>query len=142
MGLMKIDNVSYRYDGAGKNVLSGVSAEFVAGKVYAIVGKSGAGKSTLLSLLSGLDVCEQGAILYDGKDLKQIDRDVYRAKSVGVVFQSYNLLLNATAVENIVLSMDISGVGSDVLGAMDKKAYAHKLLEDVGIDRETAAGRF
>jgi putative ABC transport system ATP-binding protein len=61
-----------------------------------------------LSLISGLDVCGGGSILYNGADLKSMNRDDYRAKNIGVVFQSYNLLLNATAVENIVLSMNIS----------------------------------
>jgi putative ABC transport system ATP-binding protein len=130
---MKIDNVSYKYDGGSKNVLNSMSAEFSAGKVYTIVGKSGSGKTTLLSLISGLDACTDGAILYNGRNLKEIDRDMYRAKNIGVIFQSYNLLLNATAAENIVLSMNISG--SDV---KDKKARAYKLLEDIGIDRETA----
>jgi putative ABC transport system ATP-binding protein len=133
MSLMKIDNVSYKYDGGTKNVLNNMSVDFETGKIYAIVGKSGSGKTTLLSLISGLDTCTQGTILYNGESLNKIDRDDYRAKSVGVIFQSYNLLLNATAVENIVLSMNISGSAEK-----DKKAYAYKLLEDVGIDRETA----
>jgi len=133
MSLMKVENVSYRYDGAGKNVLANMNAEFEAGKLYAIVGKSGSGKTTLLSLLSGLDVCKDGAVFYNGRSLKEIDRDAYRAKSIGVIFQSYNLLLNATAVDNIVLSMNISGSSEK-----DKKEYTYKLLENVGIDRETA----
>jgi len=133
MSLMKIENVSYKYDGGSKNVLNNMSVEFAAGKMYAIVGKSGSGKTTLLSLLSGLDACTQGAIFYNGKNLREIDRDNYRAKSIGVIFQSYNLLLNATAAENIVLSMNISG--SDI---KDKKAHAYNLLENIGIDRETA----
>ena len=133
MGLMKINNISYKYIGGSKNVLNNMSVEFESGKVYTIVGKSGSGKTTLLSLVSGLDTCTQGEILYNGDDLKNINRDDYRAKSIGVIFQSYNLLLNATAVENIVLSMNISGSG-----VKDKKAYAYKLLSDIGIDRETA----
>ena len=133
MSLMKIDNISYRYDGGNKNVLNNMSVEFDAGKLYVIVGKSGSGKTTLLSLLSGLDTCENGVILYDGKNIKEIDRDVYRSKNIGVIFQGYNLLLNATAVENIVLSMNISG--NDI---KDKKSHAYKLLADIGIDKETA----
>ena len=133
MSLMKINNLSYKYDGGSKNVLNNMSAEFESGKVYTIVGKSGSGKTTLLSLISGLDTCTQGEILYNGRNLKEINRDDYRAKSIGVIFQAYNLLLNATAAENIVLSMNISG--SDM---KDKKAYAYKLLADIGIDRETA----
>lgn len=133
MSLMKVENLTYRYENSKNNVLNKINMEFDKGKVYAIVGKSGSGKTTLLSLLSGLDVCTDGNILFNDKSLKEINRDDYRAKSIGVVFQSYNLLLNATAAENIVLSMNISG--SDV---KDKKAYAYKLLGKMGINEETA----
>ena len=133
MSLMKIQDLIYKYENSKKNVLNRINAEFDTGKVYAIVGKSGSGKTTLLSLISGLDVSTGGDILFNDKNLKEIDRDDYRAKSIGVVFQSYNLLLNATAVENIVLSMNISGSNEK-----DKKEYAYKLLEKMGIDRETA----
>ena len=133
MSLMKIEDLTYRYDSSKKNVLNKISAEFEKGSVYAIVGKSGSGKTTLLSLLSGLDVCTEGSILYNDKNLKNINRDDYRAKSIGVIFQSYNLLLNATAADNIVLSMNISGSVET-----NKKDYAYKLLEKIGIDRETA----
>ena len=133
MSLMKIENLTYKYDSSKKNVLNKVTAEFDKGKVYAIVGKSGSGKTTLLSLISGLDVCADGSILFNGQDLKLLNRDEYRAKSIGVVFQSYNLLLNATAVENIVLSMNISGNKEK-----NKEAYAYNLLDKMGIDKETA----
>ena len=83
--------------------------------------------------MSGLDVCTTGEILYEDNNLKKVDRDEYRAKNIGVIFQSFNLLTNATAVENIVLSMNISG--SKV---PDKKSFAYNLLEKVGIDKETA----
>jgi len=66
----------------------------------------------------------------------QIDRDEYRSKSVGVIFQSYNLLLNSTAVYNITLSMNISE--SDVRERQAKRNHAYSLLNKVGIDRETA----
>lgn len=133
MSVLTLKNVTYKYEGVKKNVLKGIDAEFMAGKVYTVVGKSGAGKSTLLSLISGLDVSTGGEILYSGADLKTINRDDYRAKSIGVIFQSFNLLLNATAIENIILSMNISGSSEK-----DKKAYAYALLEKVGIDKETA----
>lgn len=133
MTVLTLKNVSYQYEGTNKTVLKDINAEFFAGKVYTIVGKSGAGKSTLLALISGLDVCTNGEILYSGRNLQEINRDDYRAKSIGVIFQSYNLLLNATAVENIVLSMNISE--SKV---PDKKAFAYTLLDKVGIDKETA----
>jgi putative ABC transport system ATP-binding protein len=101
--------------------------------VYAVIGKSGSGKSTLLSLIAGLDVCTEGEILYGERDLKEIDRDEYRAKGIGVVFQAFNLITNSTAIDNIVLSMHISGSKE-----RDKKSFAYELLKKVGIDKETA----
>ena len=133
MSVLTLSNVTYKYDGTKKNVLKGVSASFEAGKVYAIVGKSGSGKSTLLSLIAGLDVCTNGKILHGESDLAELDRDEYRAKGIGVVFQAFNLITNSTAIDNIVLSMQISRCKEH-----DKKAFAYKLLQDVGIDRETA----
>lgn len=131
--VLTLENVTYQYEGARKNVLKGVNAVFEKGLVYTIVGKSGAGKSTLINLISGLDVSTDGDILCENVSLKNIDRDKYRAEKVGVVFQSYNLLTNATAVQNIVLSMHISKSPEK-----DKTAYAYALLEKVGIDREKA----
>ncbi|MEG1482264.1 ABC transporter ATP-binding protein [Clostridium sp.] len=134
MGILNVKNVSYAYSGANKNVLSDINIDFVKSKIYSIIGKSGAGKTTLLSLISGLDICNKGEILYNGKNLNNIDRDEYRAKSIGVIFQGYNLLNNYTAVENIILSMEISNVE-----VKDKREYAYNLLNKVGIDKETAS---
>jgi len=139
MSVLTLKNVAYRYEGTGKDVLSGITANFDAGKVYAIAGKSGSGKSTLLSLIAGLDTCTNGAIWYGKTDLKSMDRDVYRANHIGVIFQAYNLLTNASAVENIVLSMYISNSGA--FDKKQKKEHAYTLLEKVGIDREKANRR-
>jgi putative ABC transport system ATP-binding protein len=136
MKCLELQNVSYRYDGGTETVLNGISATFESGKVYTIIGQSGAGKSTLLSLISGLDICKEGDILYKEKSVRKLDRDEYRSKSVGVIFQSFNLLLNSTAVYNITLSMNISD--SDIKNKQAKKEYAYELLEKVGIDYETA----
>jgi putative ABC transport system ATP-binding protein len=133
MSILKLSNVSYKYDSTNKTILKGVTAEFDSGKLYTIMGKSGSGKTTLLSLISGLDICTEGTVDYNGNLLSKIDRDKYRAESVGVIFQSYNLLTNATAIENIVLSMNISEVKEK-----NKKKIAYELLEKVGVDRETA----
>ncbi|QLY80848.1 ABC transporter ATP-binding protein [Clostridium intestinale] len=133
MSILKLSNVSYKYDSTNKTILKGVTAEFDSRKLYAIMGKSGAGKTTLLSLISGLDICTEGTIDYNGNLLSKIDRDKYRAESVGIIFQSYNLLTNATPIENIVLSMNISKVKE-----INKKKIAYELLEKVGVDRETA----
>jgi putative ABC transport system ATP-binding protein len=132
MSVLAIQNAAYKYED-GKMVFKNVNLSFEAGKVYTIVGKSGAGKSTLLYLLAGLDTCTDGQIAYQGKNLSNLNRNRYRARSVGVIFQGFNLLTNATALENILLSMHISGVSDG-----GKKDKAYTLLEKVGIDREKA----
>lgn len=104
---------------------------FECGQIYAIIGKSGSGKTTLLSLLAGLDVCSEGSVTYHQTSLKDINRDVYRAQEIGVIFQNYNLLYTSTAIGNIKLSMNISK-----MDIADKKAYAHALLDKVGIPME------
>lgn len=129
MSVLTLDHVCYQYSGAKKPALTDVCADFEKGKVYAIIGLSGAGKSTLLSLIAGLDVATEGVISYNGKDLKTLDRDDYRGKEIGVVFQSYNLMKNASAMDNILLSMNISSVKSK-----DMKAEADGLLNRVGIE--------
>jgi ABC-type antimicrobial peptide transport system, ATPase component len=136
MNCLELVDVSYRYDGSTKPVLNQINAAFESGKVYTIIGESGAGKSTLLSLISGLDICREGDVYYDGKNLRELDRDDYRAKSIGVIFQGYNLLTNSTAVYNITLSMNISE--SEIKDRRAKKETAYALLQKVGVDRETA----
>jgi putative ABC transport system ATP-binding protein len=130
---LTLQNVSYQYEGSKKTIFKDVNLRFEAGKVYIIVGKSGAGKSTLLSLLSGLDTATNGQIEYDGLNLSEINRNHYRAKKAGIMFQSLNLLTNATAIDNIILSMNISGITG-----IDKKSRTFELLEKVGISREKA----
>jgi putative ABC transport system ATP-binding protein len=133
MSILVLENIKYRYEGAKNHALRGINADFAMGKVYTIVGKSGSGKSTMLSLIAGLDVCSEGAIKVNGEDIKIIDRDEYRSKNIGVIFQSFNLLTNATAVENIILSMEISQSVE-----ADKKAFACEMLKRMGIDEEKA----
>lgn len=133
MSVLTLSGVSYKYEGTTKEVLKNISVEFEAGKLYAIMGKSGAGKSTILSLISGLDIPTGGTIFVGEKEMKQLNRDEYRAKDIGVVFQGYNLLTNATALENIVLSMSISGSKEK-----RKKEAALSFLAKVEIDSETA----
>ena len=133
MGVLELFDVAYTYEGTKKTVFKDVNLSFEAGKVYTIVGKSGAGKSTLLSLLAGLDAATEGRVVYAGKDLGDANLNHYRARQAGVVFQSLNLLTNATAIDNLILSMNISGVA-----VRDKKARAYELLEKMGIDKGKA----
>lgn len=129
MSLLKLENVSYCYDPDKQiKVLNNISYEFEKGKIYAIVGKSGSGKTTLLSLLSGLAYPTEGKILFNGKDITEIDQCKYRSQMVGVIFQGYNLLLHYNAVDNVILSMDISGKHFE-----DKKDVALENLSKVGL---------
>lgn len=130
MSLLKLKNVSYRYKDADKDdyVLKNINYEFSLGKVYAIKGKSGSGKTTLLSLLSGLENNYVGEIYYDGKELKSLDLDKYRSSDIGIIFQSYNLLPHLTAIENIILSMNISNIKID-----DKVNKAIELMKNVNL---------
>ena len=134
MGILELENVSFSY---GKTkVLDNISYSFDAGHVYSIVGKSGAGKTTLLSILSGLAKPTSGHIYYDEKDMAKINPYKFRSYYVGVVFQSFNLLTKLTAVENVVLSMDIAKKK-----IKNKKEHAYKLLESVGLSKEEANRR-
>jgi putative ABC transport system ATP-binding protein len=109
---------------------------FDEGKMYAIKGKSGSGKTTLLSLISGLEKKYEGEILYNGKSLKKRNLDKYRNTDIGIVFQSYNLLPTYTAIENIILSMDIS-----CMKKINKKEKALELMKKVGLDESHAKRR-
>ena len=134
MSVLSLQNISFSY---GKTpVLKDISYEFEKGKMYCIIGKSGAGKTTLLSLLSGLAKPTAGDIIYDGKNVAKIDKYTFRSRYIGVVFQSFNLITKYTALENVVLSMDVSGAK-----IKNKKQKALELLESVGLDEDEANRR-
>ena len=134
MSILSLQNISFSYNKTP--VLQNISYEFEEGKMYCIVGKSGAGKTTLLSLLSGLASPNAGDILFDGKSISKIDKYTFRSKCIGVVFQSFNLITKYTAVENVVLSMDVAGCK-----IKNKKAKALELLASVGLDEDEANRR-
>ena len=136
MSVLKLDQVAYRYGAGAKEVFKDLDKKFELGRMYGIIGKSGTGKTTLLSLLAGLTNPTEGEILFEGEPVRGIDRYRYRSHHVGVVFQSFNLLPHLTALENVVLSMDISGVA-----AGDKRAHALELLRKVGLGEELAGRR-
>lgn len=134
MAVLSLQNICFSYDKTP--VLRNVSFEFEAGKMYCIMGKSGAGKTTLLSILSGLAAPDSGTILYNGEDIKKMDKYRFRSRHMGVIFQSYNLLTKFTAVENVMLSMDIAGVKG-----VKKREKALSLLDSVGLDQDEANRR-
>ncbi len=134
MELLRLEKIGFSY--GPKEVLKDIDYSFEPGKIYAVVGKSGAGKTTLLSVLSGLAEPTSGNVYCKGENLRQMDKYRYRSKDIGVIFQNFNLLTKLTAVENVELSMEISGVKG---GGKKEKAYA--LLEQMGLTREEADSR-
>lgn len=103
MSIMEIRNIEYSYDG-NKMVLKNISAEFEAGKIYAVLGPSGCGKTTLLSLLGGLDSPSGGQALYQGEDIGKKGLAWHRKNNVSFIFQSYNLIDYMTPAENVALT--------------------------------------
>lgn len=103
MSIMKTENLTYLYR-LGKPILKGVTTEFEAGKLYAILGPSGCGKTTFLSLLGGLDVPAMGKVFFDEEELKQVDLVKHRKEHVSFIFQSFNLIDYMTPIENIALT--------------------------------------
>ena len=132
MKILDLNGISYDYTTkAGKvHALKEATASFETGVVYAIVGRSGSGKSTLMSLMAGLDVPRDGDVRYRGESLLSMDRDRYRREHVGMIFQSYYLLPQLTAVENVELSLELANYRGN------KRARAEEMLTLVGIRRE------
>ncbi len=110
-----------------------LSLEIAAGESVAIVGPSGAGKSTLLALLAGLDTPTSGRVLLAGEDLTALDEDGrarLRAERVGFVFQAFHLIPALTALENVMLPLELAG-------RRDAGALAAQTLERVGLGART-----
>lgn len=120
---LQLDHVDYMYGAAKIRVLSDVSADFEAGKMYAITGPSGAGKSTLLSLLAGLDSPSKGVVRFEGGNIAETGYSKHRREHVSLVFQDHNLIDYLTPVENLRL--------------VNPKADL-KILEDLGLTHEEA----
>jgi putative ABC transport system ATP-binding protein len=116
--------------GAGLlTILYPLDLHIPAGRVVAITGASGSGKSTLLGLIAGLDAPSTGQILIDGTDITALDEDALarlRGTRIGFVFQFFHLLPSLTALENVLVPMEIAGVA----GAA---ARARALLDEVGL---------
>ena len=114
---------------AALTILSGVSFEVRSGEAVAIAGVSGSGKSTLLGLLAGLDTPSSGAVRIDGHDLNALDEDgraALRGRLIGFVFQSFQLLPAMTALENVMLPLELAG-------ADGAEAAARAMLARVGL---------
>ena len=111
------------------DILRDINLSFTAGETVAIVGASGSGKSTLLSILAGLDTPSRGTVRLLGQDLfalSEDDRAAVRAQKMGFVFQSFQLLGNLTALENVMLPLELAG-------QRDARQRAADMLAHVGL---------
>ena len=127
-----------RVEGLGKSVtdssgtltiLRDIDFSLSRGETAAIVGASGSGKSTLLSIIAGLDTPSQGTVWLDGQDLFALTEDeraALRAAKVGFVFQSFQLMGNLTALENVMLPLELAG-------RRDARTAATDMLQRVGL---------
>jgi putative ABC transport system ATP-binding protein len=125
----------YRMGASTVRALDGVSIAVDPGEFVGLLGTSGSGKSTLLNLIAGLDRATEGSLRVFGGDLAQMSSEAlsrHRQRSVGIIFQSFNLVSTMTAAENVALAMMFAGVARP---ARDRRA--RELLDAVGLgDRE------
>ena len=115
--------------GGRLTILHDINLTLHAGESLAVVGVSGSGKSTLLGLLAGLDVASSGRVILDGQDLAELDEDGrarLRSRRVGFVFQSFQLLQGLTALENVMLPLELAGSGNPEVEARER-------LREVGL---------
>jgi putative ABC transport system ATP-binding protein len=130
MGLVLTDIYkSYTQMGQQIKVLKGLSADIKNSEIVAVIGQSGSGKSTLLSLLAGLDSVDSGSIVIDKTDITQLTQPqmtAFRASNIGFVFQQFHLMSHLTALENVMLPLEI-------LGHKDPRDESVALLEKVGL---------
>ena len=137
MAILQVENLKKIY-GTGPNAvhaLDGVNLSVEKGEFVAVVGTSGSGKSTLLHMLGGLDRPTSGKVLVDGKDifsLKEEALTIFRRRTIGFVFQSYNLVPVLNVYENVVLPIELDGKKVD-------KTFIQAILQTLGLrDRQTA----
>ena len=114
-------------------ILEGVGFDIAAGDTVAVVGASGSGKSTLLSLMAGLDLPSSGSVRLAGVELTRLDEDgraKVRGEQVGFVFQSFQLLPSLTALENVMLPLELRGdreVDGPARATLEKVGLGHRL---------------
>src|SRR3989344_2162021 len=135
--LIELDNVKKHYEMGESTVkaVDGVSVKIEKGDFVAIMGASGSGKSTMMNLIGSLDLATQGNIFLDGNDIEHLDESQLaqiRGRKIGFIFQSFNLIPNLTAKENIMLPMLFQDTTRT-----EREAKAEQLLKLVDLqDRE------
>lgn len=130
MSILSLKSVRYSYSNKYQSVdaLKDVNCSFEKGTIYAIVGKSGSGKSTMLSLMAGLDLPDQGDVLFEGKSTRRMNLDRYRRNDVAMIYQSFRLFPLLTAVENVMYPMELHGIKP-----RDARVKAEELIRSVDL---------
>lgn len=131
--ILEVRNLRKNYYKGNRAIpaVNDISFNVDEGEFISIVGRSGSGKSTFLNLIGGLDTPESGDIIFSGKNLRTMSKkelDLHRRYSVGMIFQSFNLISYRPAIDNVELPMIFSGIPPK-----DRKAKARNLLEEVGL---------
>jgi putative ABC transport system ATP-binding protein len=131
--IMQIRNLHKSYDRGQARVkaLRGVSMDVAKGEFVSIVGRSGCGKSTLLNVIGGLDVPSSGSVVVEGRDLSKMKRSEladHRRTTVGMVFQSFNLIPSRSALDNVALPLAFADVPRK-----DRKPRASQILTQMGL---------
>ncbi len=131
--MIKIENITKKVRSGEDElvILSDVSIDIPEGEFIALTGASGSGKSTLLGLIAGLDSPTSGRIIVNGEDITAMSEDSLadiRSRSIGFIFQSFHLIPSLTAIENIMIPMEIRGDS----GVRER---ANELLEMVGLEQ-------
>lgn len=132
MSIVVVDHIakSFRQADSEISVLTDLSFAVEAGETLAIVGQSGSGKSTLLSLLAGLDQVDKGSITIGGQSLaglNQASLSKFRGENIGIIFQQFHLMKGLTALENVMLPLDIAS-------SENAEQRAIEALKLVGLD--------
>ena len=122
-------HLNYKTESTAVEVIRGVSLKINSNESVAIVGKSGSGKTSLIMLIAGLECPNSGKIIFEGEDISQYSEDRLadiRKRKIGIVFQSFYLIPNYTALENVTLVLEINKVP-------DAKKKSMELLEQLGL---------
>ena len=131
--LVRVSNLTkmYREGETERVVFSGMNLDLHPGELVVLLGRSGSGKSTLLNLISGIDEATFGKIFFGDVELTALsenDRTLFRRESIGIIFQSFNLIPTLTVAENMLLPMELNGRLSE-----ERRAKALGVLEEVGL---------
>jgi putative ABC transport system ATP-binding protein len=107
--VLELSNLTFRYAKGKVNILENFNCSFRKGEITSIVGSSGKGKTTLLMLISAMEDKYNGTILFNDTDMRKLNKDHYRSRNIGVIFQNYNLLFHATPIDNVRMGLYLSG---------------------------------